>query len=235
MHFVVFLSLVLFDSIGAQKKPKDYGSVKNDDAALYLTSAAARKCPLCEKTYKRMVSHFRNHHSNYEVFVSRLSPQIASKLKRSNPFVTKYLRPNGTPHLKMWCPFCECDKDFYLPYWVNHIRTHTGEYTNECIVCSKISLNASHCGQSTIKQKCNLAEEGMSAYLCNQCNWIQLDEERVKAHVEAQHGVVGAYKKIVIIPVLNQINEPANQPIEPADGQTNATAPVVRGRNFGSD
>lgn len=196
-----------FRFIGAAKGQKDYGTVKNDDASLYLSSAAAKRCPLCDKTYKRMVNHFRKVHSNYEVFVSRLSPQMATTLKRSNLSVTKYARASGMQHLKMICPFCEDDKDFYVSYWSNHIRTHTGEYTNECTVCSTISLNASHCGQATIKQKCNLYEEGLSAYLCDRCNWIQLDENRVKSHVHSQHGVAGAYRKIVIIPTLNGINE----------------------------
>lgn len=179
--------------------------MKNDDATLYLASAAAKKCRLCDKTYKRMVNHFRRDHPNYEVFVSRLSPQTASELKRSNPFMTKYARASGMQYLKMMCPFCEDEKDFFFSYWTNHIRTHTGEYTNECIVCNKISLNATHCGQATIKQKCRLLDEGLSAYLCNRCNWIQISEERVKAHVRIQHGDAGAYQKVVLIPALNRI------------------------------
>lgn len=108
--------------IDAQKKQSDYGVVKNDDESLYLSSVKARKCSLCHKQYKRMVSHFRNVHTKYEVFVSRLSPQMATTLKRSKLFVTKYARASGMQHLKMMCPFCECEKDFFVPYWSNHIR-----------------------------------------------------------------------------------------------------------------
>ena len=200
---------------GTPKRQTDYGLVKNVDKTLCWSSVAARKCPLCHKQYKRMVNHFRNFHTQYEVFVSRLSEKMATKLKQSPLFTTKYTRASGMQHLRMICPFCECEKDFFVPYWSNHIRTHTGEYTNECILCSKVSLNASHCGQPTMKQKCNLLSDGLSAYVCNRCNWTQIDGNRVIEHIKTQHGVNNArenvdYQKITIIRALNQVNAQIN-------------------------
>lgn len=197
---------------GRGKKQIDYGAVKNVDRSLHFTSSAACMCPLCQKAYKRMVPHLRGVHTNYEVFVSRLSPQMAATLQRGNQLqLTKYQRPSGLQHLKMMCPFCECEKDFFIPYWSNHIRTHTGEYTNECISCGKVSLQSTHCAQPTIKQKCNLNEDGLMAYMCRQCNWVQIDENRLVSHVQTQHGIATAfnkaYQKITIIPPLNDIHK----------------------------
>lgn len=74
-----------------------------------------------------MVSHFRKVHSKYEVFVSRVSQQMADALTQSQlPAPVKYTKASGMQYLQMMCPFCECEKDFYAPYFPNHIRTHTG-------------------------------------------------------------------------------------------------------------
>lgn len=153
-----------------------------------------------------MVPHLRNKHPSNEVFISRLAPKWAAQLMQNKLlFTTKYTRPSGLQHLKMFCPFCECDKDFFLPYWSNHIRTHTGEYTNECILCFKVSLNATHCGQSTSKQKCNLFRDGLQAFICKRCNYVQIDEQRLISHVTTHHKIrdcQNEYQRITIIPAL---------------------------------
>lgn len=77
-------------------------------------------------------------------------------------------------------------------------------------ILTQISLYARHCGQPTLKQKCNLFQDGLSAYMCAQCNWVQIDEERLIVHVKQQHGITtaiqNAYQNITIIPALNAVH-----------------------------
>lgn len=103
-------------------------------------------------------------------------------------------------------------------------RTHIGEYTNECIICSKVSLNATHCAQPTRKKKCNLNEDGLSAFLCIRCNYVQIDENRLISHVQIQHQIseyLNEYQKITIIPALNNVYK-----------QINPNDVLVQGNNF---
>lgn len=75
-----------------------------------------------------MVSHFRRVHSKYEVFVSRVSQKMAESLLQSQlaGAAVKYANASNIQCLKMMCAFCESEKDFFPPYWPNHIKTHTG-------------------------------------------------------------------------------------------------------------
>lgn len=193
-------------------------TLKNVDKSLYLNSPAAQNCLLCGTHYKRMVNHFRKVHSDNEVFVSRISQRMADSLVRTQLPAIKYTRPTGVQYLKMMCPFCESERDFFAPYWANHIRTHTGEYTNTCIDCGTVSLSATHCGWPTSKQQTNLHEMGLTAFLCIRCNYVQIDESRIISHLKTQHGaddtavtsIDSEYKEIVIIPPLKKIGAHVN-------------------------
>lgn len=129
-------------------------AVKNTDKSLHSSSEAAKTCQLCHKKYKRMVMHYRMVHKDDEVFVSRIAQHMVDAIDKTPLQMIKYIKYHGNQYLKMQCPFCETTKDFFASYWLTHIRnTHTGEYANECVECGEISLNSTHCGQSTTKQK----------------------------------------------------------------------------------
>lgn len=205
----------------------DYGRLKNVDKSLYLASPKAEQCPLCHRYYKRMVSHFRRVHSKYEVFVSRVSQNMANSLMQTqSPAAVKYAKASGMQYLKMMCPFCEIEKDFFAPYWTNHMRTHTGEYTNKCIDCGVVSLNANHCGRPTSKQKCHLYEMGLTGYICIRCNYVQIDKKRIISHLKTQHdndriaivSIENEFREVVIIPPLRAIHAQANPNGEPNQG-----------------
>lgn len=162
-----------------------------------------------------MVSHMKNHHPDNEVFVSRISPQMSERVKQNNIPAIKYLKDTAQQYLKMACVFCETEKDFVGYYWVDHLRTHTGEYTNECIVCEKTSLSSSHCGTPTIKHpKCNVYRDGLSAYLCIDCNYVQINEENMRYHLRKQHGIATStdhYQSFTLLPALNSLPIKTNQ------------------------
>lgn len=193
--------------------------MKNTDKTLYLTSQRAKICPICTKTYKRMVNHFRRVHSKYEVFVSRVSPQMADSLLQSKlPVPIKYVNASGMQYLKMMCAFCEVEKDFFAPYWANHMRTHTGEYTRKCMECGVSTMSATHCGWPTSKPKCNLYATGLNAYICIRCNYMQMNKKNIIAHLKKQHcldsaaitSIENEYRKIALMAPLKDIETQAN-------------------------
>lgn len=187
-------------------REEDVSSVKNTNKRMFLSSAIAKICQICGARYERMVSHFKKSHPNNEVFVSRISPKMANMAKQSKLTAVKYSKMKGQ-YLRMRCLFCEKECDFPVNYWVDHVRYHTGEYTNECALCDKMSLSYSHCGMPTIKhQKCNIHKDGLGAFLCMVCNYVQISEDAIESHLRTQHGfteLTNRYQTITIVPPLN--------------------------------
>lgn len=165
-------------------------------------------CPICGVGYKRMVNHFKKCHADMEVFVSRISPDMAERMKSGNLFsARRYTRDDlkiPQMHLKTMCLFCEQPKDFFIQYWVDHTRTHTGEYTNECILCQKVSLTYSCCGRPTLKQnKSNVYRDGLMAFICMDCNYVQIERQNMFTHLETQHHFTSfenRYQTIYLVP-----------------------------------
>lgn len=202
--------------------------MKNTDKSLYLSSQRAKKCPLCQMDYKRMVSHFRRTHPNHEVFVARVSPQMAELLLQAQlPAPIKYVSASGMQYLKMMCPFCDVVKDFFAPYWANHMRTHTGEYVNKCADCKALTMSTTHCGWPTTKPKCNLYTMGLTAYICIRCNYMQIDKKHIVAHLKKQHNrdpvaitsIEREYRKVVLVPPLKEIRIQTNPNADCAQGK----------------
>lgn len=101
---------------------------KNTDKSLYLNSEKAKVCPFCKRTYKKMVSHMKTNHDEYEVFVSRISQEMADKVIHGTVRAIKHIKGKSLQYIKSLCLFCEEEKDFMPNYWNTHIRSHTGEY-----------------------------------------------------------------------------------------------------------
>lgn len=201
--------------------------MKNTDKSLYLSSSRAKKCPLCQMVYKRMVSHFRREHTNYEVFVSRVSPNIAESLLQAQlPAPIKYINASGMLYLKMMCPFCGIVKDFFAPYWGSHMRTHTGEYVNKCSECCALTMSATHCGWPTAKPRCPLNTQGLTVYICLRCNYTQINKKNIVAHLKKQHNrddvaitsMENEYRMVVLMPPLKDIRVQANPNVDGAQG-----------------
>lgn len=118
--------LSLFPTLGEQRRPMG----KNIDPELYLSNKhKSQRCVVCECKYVRMVSHYKTMHPDCEVFVARLSPGMADVV-RSGSIAVERNYEGATKYLKLICPFCESEKSFTTQYWIQHIRSHTGEYAN---------------------------------------------------------------------------------------------------------
>lgn len=183
-------------------KTKMANRSKNIDPELHLSNPRSEICIFCEKQYKRIVNHYKTWHESDEVLVSRLSQQMADQLHAGNS-VSLHHRGHMR-YLKAMCYFCETDKDFPVHYWLQHIRSHTGEYVNVCYVCGKKVCFNTHCGITTaISDDFNLRTSDLKAYICRHCNFIQIDEENIRKHIVNEHEVEDAinhYQRTVLLP-----------------------------------
>lgn len=158
---------------------------------------------LCNRKYVRIVSHYKTVHIDSEVYASRLSPHMFEVLRRRSASIVGFNR-YSTLYLEAICPFCETKKAFTTQYWVQHIRSHTGEYSNECQMCGKLVCLSTHCGITTIQSdKIDLRQNDLKAYVCLLCNFVQIDVEKVHTHLTNQHGIDdidNRYEKVILLP-----------------------------------
>lgn len=161
-----------------------------------------------------MVSHFKTHHKNSEVFVSRISERMVDEIKNNKRSFVKctkqwsHSQPDAALHTK--CIFCEEDKSFPVHYWTDHIRSHTGEYGNYCSVCNQRCSFNNHCGITTIKKDdFDLRKNHMYAYRCIECNFVQTHYKNIEKHLKDQHQLITVdkkhYGKFILLPAYNLI------------------------------
>lgn len=197
-------------------------SKRNTDKTLYLCSEKAKYCPLCRKRYaKRMVNHMKTQHPNSEVFVSRISPRMVDFIAPENENERKFIKyVKHAELLHAMCIFCEDEKSFSPHYWIDHVRSHTGEYGNACELCGKICSFSSHCNVPTTKiDNFNLRDEHMIAYRCNECNYVQTIPENIRTHLANQHDLYDEdernFQVFTLLPAFRSLpkqNNPHEQP-----------------------
>lgn len=182
--------------------------LKNIDKSLYLCSESGKFCPFCNKHYKKMVPHFKTQHPDSEVYCSRISPQMVDDIEQEKRSMTKFLK-GSVQNLRAICLFCEEQKDFSPYYWIDHIRSHTGEYGNRCIVCSKLCSFYTHCGMTTMRaEPFDLTVKDFEAFRCLECNYVQINEENMDKHLEQEHGFTDTddrYQQFILIPALRSL------------------------------
>lgn len=189
---------------------------KNTDSSLYFNSDTVRACKFCHKKYTRMVSHIKHVHSDCEVFVSRVSPKMAAKVKAVAQRFVKYRGARSILMLKAECIFCESEKMFSTMYWEQHIRSHTGEYANICDICKQEFCfdSSSHCSLMVVRRPefdRDPSREALRGFICNDCNFVQISEKNMVEHLRHQHDYSDSdlsflqppYTKIIILPAMD--------------------------------
>lgn len=162
---------------------------RNVDKMRHLRNPDFHTCVFCHKHYVRIVHHYRTAHSDQEMVISRLAPAMAEEIQQNRPKCIPIIRQNTLRFVETKCFFCEDVKNFSLHYWVDHIRGHTGEYSNKCRVCkANFAYPTTHCSVKTtrISEKFTLQHD-LSGYLCLECNYVQIDEPNMLRHLETQH------------------------------------------------
>lgn len=177
---------------------------RNIDPELYLTNPKSQLCVFCSRKYKRIVSHYKTSHVKEEVFVSRLSSKMSRTVRSGNISVDRILKGRYSKYIEAKCPLCEKDWCFTTQYWLTHIRTHTGEYLNECQVCEKKVCFSTHCGRTTHGEKdIDLRTTNLTAFICLECNFIQIDKEMLLSHLTNQHGfddIDHRFEEVILLP-----------------------------------
>lgn len=157
-----------------------------------------------------MVYHYKTAHKENEVFVSRLSPEMAEIARSEQISVERHIK-TWMKYLKTMCFFCETIKNFTSHYWITHIRSHTGEYSKVCTECNKTVCYGTHCGHATVEKiTFDLKESDLKAFICRECNFIQIDEERIRTHLIKEHEVENTndrYDEILLLPAWNDKNQ----------------------------
>lgn len=181
--------------------------LKNTDKSLFYNSIKAKTCQICHRCITFSVAHYKKIHPNHEVFVSRISPIMAD----DNMVNQTVLEPEKQNFLAL-CIFCEKVHSFRPQYWIDHMRSHTGEYGYECSICVKEHSFDRYtcCGQAVnIKYPLDLRYENLTAFLCRECNFVQIKKENIQKHLRNEHEIentIGYYKQITLLTAPRSFN-----------------------------
>lgn len=157
--------------------------IKNIDLKCCANSFFPQKCRLClqEKPCDQIVEHYLTQHKGDEVYCSRLEADVAERVKR-----WKFV-PKGE------CVFCREQhtiKDS-VELWAAHFCKFTGERLFKCSTHGMVK-NRRHVSD---KLRCKITEppffkgDCVNASICNLCNWTQLSEENLFAHLRKEHEI----------------------------------------------
>lgn len=172
----------------SDEEEEHHDDLKNTDKAVHSGPKSLYKklCLLCSKSERNMVQHFVKMHPDKEVFISRPSPEMMLRLKKQErEFKRDGNKINGI------CFFCEEKKSFTITMWERHLLTHTGEpkyFCDDCQYEASKPEQHSKCGSLPT----NIFENGkgdngkdysLDCYACKLCNFIQINEIKMKGKV----------------------------------------------------
>lgn len=158
------------------------------------------ECILCQcKPNKSIVAHYVNDHPNNEIYVSRLTSDVADAFLQKQIIRTSVTKRNQKSYETI-CPFCKQFKGQNKGGWIHHLTTHTGEYGYFCPKCNarNAMISKTHrCdkGGNIIRMekiagfiKCD--DDNINAFMCKLCNYVQFNKQHIIEHLKVQHELV---------------------------------------------
>lgn len=129
-----------------------------------------------------------------EKSASCISAKMFKLLQNDTP---KILRVPNRSLYTILCVFCESPQSIRKSQWVQHFSKHTGEYKFECAQCDrKTPYPHRHNGKcegqiAKLKKIHNFDIDNnfILAYICKQCNFVQLSITNIRKHIQSQHGI----------------------------------------------
>lgn len=167
-------------------------------------------CLYCEQNEKFLVSHYAQKHPEYEIPISRPTPEMAKKLREQvAPFQTENGKIEGI------CYFCDVTKNITKHHWTSHLLKHTGELMFFCMKCEgQFKTKNSHkdCpGEPINVFNLNSLDASLAGYMCKDCNYLQYHFNGMRKHLINEHGyetIVESqhYEKMSLIPDLTPVH-----------------------------
>ncbi|XP_059612404.1 uncharacterized protein LOC132258886 [Phlebotomus argentipes] len=196
----------------AMKPEPIRSSVKNTDLSVSIVNP--NFCKICDFRGKNMVSHYLKIHPLNEVFCSRLPKNISEFLKThakgmlyadGHSMKLQYSGAKIFGH----CIFCKEEVYESPKGWLTHYTRHTGEYEYKCS-CGFQSWSVK--SMKMHEKKCekqgtyvfneivhNPDMKYIEAYMCGDCNFIQLLEVNTRNHVITEHPNVPQVHTVVLL------------------------------------
>lgn len=144
-------------------------------------------CIYCDRKFSgSLVQHYVNNHPDCEVPISRLSPQMAERLKKEGE-----IHRNRKKIITGLCYFCE-EKPSYMKFgWQRHLLSHTGEKLYSCTDCQLKTKNE-HGNKTCNGNVSNIFEskedDSLAGFMCKDCNYFQFSRDRLIGHMKNEHG-----------------------------------------------
>lgn len=162
---------------------------KNNDKAIFYSNFLYKSiCLLCGCSDKNLASHYAKRHADEtEVLIARLSPKYAARIRNQDDF----FRIEGKIH--GLCVFCEELQTLAMDDWKKHILNHTGEQMYQCNGCQmsvhRIKHNHGQCSKEKVQNifEGNSLNGDLIGFICNTCHYLQVSENRIIKHIEAEH------------------------------------------------
>ncbi|KAJ8916522.1 hypothetical protein NQ315_000164 [Exocentrus adspersus] len=158
------------------------------------------QCRLCDYHGKYITTHYKTEHSGSEILTSRFSPAVAKEaIEDSNKNLSRYeslVRKQGSGKIHFTCRFCAFNTTVPPTVFYDHITTHTGEYRHMCPMCDfsassgktlKSHMSSIHNDVSKRVARKTYSDTILFAYLCGECNYVQLSRQSVEEHVNIFH------------------------------------------------
>lgn len=188
----------------------DPNKTLNTDSSIHLGDKIhSEQCILCSCKQKNISKHYSEVHPDAENYISRPPPSLADRMRRE----TSNLNRSATGDWIGICGFCK-KKLLSKRGWQNHIRMHTGEKLYSCDCCN-LEFDAkkehSKCKNPIVKNIYEkFSNDAIKGFICDECNFIQINEDRMKKHLRNEHKATSIgvkYQQIDLILDETQPNE----------------------------
>lgn len=181
----------------------------NTDSSIHWGNTVHReRCRLCSSKQKNLVKHYSEEHPDNENYISRPSPSLANRMRRET---SSNLNRSMTGDWTGICGFCE-KKLTSKRGWFDHFRLHTGEKMYSCDDCN-VEFNAkkdhAHCKNDSVKNIYDKFSNGSSkGFICDDCNFIQISEDRLKKHLRNEHNATSIGQKYQQVDLILDETQP---------------------------